>query len=151
MAGPTAQPYFAATRFDDLAITGQTRLIRHCRTPVQIVPCPKAGRKISSQAFKTKRGELGASVDLEESLLAAGKTAATQFGLMPNTFALIAITADNARKNSAGLAWTPKPAEPEKAGYAALPNPHHAEILTPISNSQARALLDLSEIVASAL
>lgn len=151
MAAPTAQDYFAPTRSDDKAIAGGSRLIRHCRAPAQIVPCPRAGQKISSQAYKAKRGDLGASVDLEDSLIASGKTAIGQFGVMPNTYALLAITADVARQHSAGLAWTPKPAEPEKEGYAALPNPHHGEILTPITGAQARALTNHSEVLISKL
>lgn len=153
MCTPTAQCYHSQQRADDAGIGASDRLLRHCRAPAQIVPLKQSGEtvglKISDQAFKAKKGEPGLSVDLECLLLADGKTWHHRYGLMPNTYAMVAVTAEQARAHSAGVAWTPKPEEPELEGFAALENRYHGEIILPMTNAQVRALFALMEVVRS--
>ena len=66
---------------------------------------------------------------------------------MPNAFALLAISAECARKFSAGVAWTPKPEEPELEGYAALPNEFHGEIIGKLSRSDTRNLAANAKLI----
>ena len=151
MCTPTAQDYYSPHRVDDPGIGATDRLLRHCRVPVQIVPRKAngttVGLKISDQAFKAKKGEPGISVDHECLLVAAGKTWHDRYGLMPNTYAMIAVTAGEARAHSPGVAWTPKPADPDLTGAASLENPYHGEIIAPMSNAQVRALFALAALV----
>lgn len=152
MCEPTAQAYDGTVRTDDSGIDNNDRLLRHCRVPVQIVPLKRdgvvIGRKISDQAFKAKKGEVGISIDIECLVLRAGKTWQDRYGLMPNTCAMIAVRAFEARKHGRGVAWTPKPAEAHLVGYSALENPYHGEIILPLkSNSAHRELFRSSEIV----
>jgi hypothetical protein len=140
MCAPTAQAYHGGDRIDDPGISGDDRLLRHCRTPVQIVPCPVNGKRVSSQAFKPGRGESHTSVDLECLLHQAGQPSDLRYGLMPNTFALIAITANDARAIASGAAWTPKPAEENGIGATAAANPYHGEVVGPLKDRQCRDL-----------
>lgn len=140
MCEPTAQNYDAHDRYDDPTISDSDRLLRHCRTPVQIVPCAINGLRVSSQAFKSARGEQHTSVDLECLLHQAGLPSTARFGLMPRTYALIAVTASDARSVANGVAWTPKPADGNAEGAAAAPNPYHGEIIGPTKDKQSRAL-----------
>jgi len=140
MCDPTPQDYFSNHRTDDLGIGPQDRLLRHCTTPVQVVPCPLNGRKISDQAFKPKKSDVGVSVDLECLLAKDGHTWEDRFGVMPNAVGMIAVTVASARTHSAGVAYTPKPAQAELDGYLQKPNPYHGEIILPMTNSQRRDL-----------
>lgn len=109
MCRPQRQAYGSADLVDDPEINDESRVIRHCRTPVQIVDdALTGGKKISSQAFKAKVGE-GCSVDLECLLARAGLDALARCGVMPNTYAVVALKAGQARAIGAGLAYTPKP------------------------------------------
>ena len=148
MCSPEAQDYHSDARVDDPKIIGASRLLRHCRTPVQVVPCPVNGQKVSDRAFVGKKGEAGVSIDLECLLIKDGHPPTHRFGAMPNTYAMIAVTADVARANSAGVAWTPKPEE-DLPGAAGAANPYHGEIITPISGGQARAIHRASETIHS--
>lgn len=150
MCAPTAQDYHSAERFDDHDISGNDRLLRHCRTPVQVVPCPVNGRRVSSQAFKPGRGEVHTSVDLECLLLRDGLPSDARYGLMPNTYALIAVTADHAREIAGGVAWTPKP-HGDGEGAAGSANPYHGEILAPLKDAQCRKLASAAAMVKSEL
>ncbi|MBY0394838.1 MAG: hypothetical protein K2Q27_16420 [Novosphingobium sp.] len=140
MLAVVAQDYHGTNRTDDPAIVDDSRLLRHCRTPVQIVRCEINGFKVSDQAFKLKSGDVGASVDLECLLLQDGLPPDHRFGVMPNTYALIAISAKSAREFASGAAWTPKPLEPDLIGAAREANPWHGEIIGPITNSASRSL-----------
>jgi hypothetical protein len=145
------QDYFGLSRTDDLAITAKERLLRHCRSPVQIVPCEINGRKISDQAFKMKPSEPGLSVDLEQLLLNQGLPTTYRYRAMPNTFAMLAVTADDARRCAGGVAWTPKPAEPLLNTASATANPYHGEIIKPMTSKSARDLYYRSTVVQSDL
>lgn len=142
MCEPTAQNYSSDARYDDVGIGDADRLLRHCRSPVQVVPCPVNGRRISSQAFKAAKGEKHVSIDLECLLAQDGLPPDARYGLMPSTHALAAITAAQARALGQGVAWTPKPADTAAVGAAGLANPYHGEVLGPLTK---RALVELSE------
>lgn len=68
------------------------------------------GKKVSSQAFKAKAGE-GCSVDLECLLMKAGLHATSRCGVMPDTYAMIAVRAGSVRDVGGLVAYTPKPAD----------------------------------------
>lgn len=141
MCTPTAQDYFSSSRVDDLGIGPADRLLRHCRPPVQVVPCKLQGQKLSDQIFRKKPSDVGVSVDLECLLHKEGRTWEDRFGAMPNTQAMVAVAAAEVRRAKGGAAWTPKPAEPDLAPQeAAKPNPYHAEIIGDISRADGRAL-----------
>lgn len=142
MCNPDAQDYDSDERKDDKGIGDGDRLIRHCRTPIQVVPCALNGQRISSQAFRPGKGEKHVSVDLECLLNRDGYHADHRYGAMPNTFALGAITAASARQYANGAAWTPKPEHTGLAGAAGAANPYHGEVIGPISK---RDLQDLAE------
>jgi len=148
MCNIECQDYFGDDRHNDPAIEDGDRLIRHCRTPVQVVPCAINGHKISDQAFKPGKGDAGLSIDLERLLLNQGLTAMDRFGVMPNTFAMLAVTAADARQHASGVCWTPKPAQPELApNLVAAPNVYHGEIVLPMTPKSGRALYALSVVV----
>ena len=148
MCDPVAQDYHGDARFDDLRIADQDRMLRHCRTPVQIVPCAINGKKVSDRAFCIKKGEVGASTDIECLLAKDGFPPEHRYGLMPNTFALIAVNAADARDLAGGVAWTPKPEERHLEGDAArAPNPWHGEIVGPITNSSSREFVRRAGVV----
>lgn len=153
MCEPDEQDYRSSVRSDDPKIGANDLLYRHCRSPVQVVPVKREGKeigaKISDQAFKGKSGEAGISIDHGCLLRRAGLTWSNRYGLMPNTFAMLSVTAAQARAQSGGVAWTPKPSEPELDGFAALPNPFHGEIILPMTNRQVRDLFAVAQIVHS--
>jgi len=141
MCTPTAQDYFSHVRHDDPGIGATDRLLRNCRQPVQIVPCKVAGLKISDQIFRKKPNEPGVSVDLECLLQKEGLSWEHQYGAQPDTLAMVAVTAQQARHVSAGVAHTPKPEQPELAPRASSrANPYHGEIIGDISRSNGREL-----------
>jgi len=150
MCNPVKQDYFAETRFDDLLIVGSERLLRYCRTPIQIVPCPKNGKRLSSQAFVPAKGEKHTSIDLECLMLKTGLSEDGRFGVMPNTFALIAITTDTARAEASGVAWTPKP-QTEGIGATGSANPFHGEVLGTADKKATRALAQAAIMIRSEL
>ncbi len=142
-----AQEYESSEREDDPGIKAGDRLLRHCRTPFQIVPDAVNGHRLSSQAFMTKKDEVGASVDLEELLKEDGLPSDHRFGSIPATVALIAVTAGQARENANGVAWTPKSEDPSAIGAARDANPWHGEIIGPISRSASRRLAEKYQMV----
>jgi hypothetical protein len=142
-----AQDYYSDEREDDPGIKAGDRLLRHCRTPFQIVPDAVHGHRLSSQAFINKRGEAGTSVDLEELLKEDGLPSDHRFGLLPNTLALVAVTAADARTHAHGAAWTPKLEDPDAIGAAKAANPWHGEIIGPIARSASRQLAANSQMV----
>ncbi|WP_287002305.1 hypothetical protein [Sphingobium sp.] len=151
MCNPDPQPYHSNHRYNDPKIEDESRLLRHCRTPVQIVSCEINGKKISDRAFAGKKSEAGLSVDLNCLLEKDGKGSSHRFGKLPNTYAILSVTAAEARANSAGVAYTPKPEEPELEGAAREANPYHGEIIHPMTGAQARALFRASTTVHSIL
>lgn len=150
MCNPSAQDYFATERSDDLGLPDDARLIRHCRTPVQIVPDGGGGFRVSSQAFLPKPREPGTSVDVECLLQKDGHPPDHRYGLMPNTLAMLAITAGQARAVANGACWTPKPKEPGLVGAAAEENPWHGEVLG-VTAKASRALASSALVVRSDL
>lgn len=141
MCTPEAQDYFSEKRTDDPGIADVDRLLRHCRPPVQVVPCKLNGQKFSDQIFRKKRGEAGLSIDLECLLLRDKLTWEHRFGTMPGTLGMVAINAGDARSINGGVAWTPKPAQPElEPNASAQPNPYHGELIGEISRSDGRSL-----------
>jgi len=153
MSGFTAQNYFGSVRFDDPEIPGSEVLYRHCRTPVQIVPvrvgAVTVGEKISDQAFKGRSSDAGVSIEIDSLLAKANKSWSDRYGLMPNTKAMISVTAADARVSSKGVAWTPKPKQPDLEGFARAENEFHGEIILPITPSQARQLFSQAKILRS--
>ena len=146
MCNPTAQAYYSTERTDDPQISNDSRLFRHLCIPVQIVTTSN-GKKISDQAFKARRADAGTSVDLECLLLNDGLGEVDRRGLMPNSYALAAISVQTARSFSGGVAWTPKPEEPENEGFSALENPYHGEIIKPMTNRHVRDLAANAELL----
>lgn len=141
MCTPAAQPYGSDDLIDDEGIGDDDRVVRHCRTPVQIVDDRlTGGKRISSQAFKPKPGET-CSVDLECLLIQAGHDALYRAGEMPNTHAMIAIEAGLLRAQGKGVAHTPKP-----AGETPV-NPFHGDILG-LGKKGGRELVDVSVVLA---
>lgn len=138
MCDPTSQDYFSHARSDDLGIQDQHNLIRHCKTPYQVVPCPINGLKVSSQAFTTRKEDPGVSVDIECLLHKAGLPSDARFGVMPGTVAMISVTAKDARDAAEGVAWTPKPETTDPDGSVNWPNPYHGEIIVAGLGSSAR-------------
>ena len=151
MCNPVPQDYFGETRFDDKLIPDEGLVYRHCRAPVQVVPKADGGLKISDQEFKGKKTDAGVSVDLGCLLENAAVDPLSRFGVMPNTHAMLAVSVGDARTQSAGVAWTPKPEELEKPGAAGAANPYHGEILHPMTGGQARALYRTAVTVHSTL
>ena len=148
MCNPTAQDYFSSERRDDPGIRDSDRLLRHLCVPVQIRQVEQTGAlRISDQAFTHRKSDCGVSVDLECLLHHAGLTEEQRRGVMPNSFAMIAVTASNARNFSEGVAWTPKPHEPNLSGYSAQDNEFHGEIITPISRSEGRKLATTAQLI----
>jgi hypothetical protein len=139
MCDPVEQAFHSMDRFDDQKIGASETLLRHLCIPVQILQTA-VGLKISDQAFKPKRNDPGASVDLECLLKKSGKNETDRRGIMPNSYGLAAISAGEARQHSAGVAWTPKPEEPDLDGFAAKPNPFHGEIIKPMDKPNIRSL-----------
>jgi len=141
MCSPRPQEYFGSVRTDDLGIGANDNLLRACRAPVQIVPCKVRGQKISDQVFRKKSTDAGASVDLECKLIEDGIDWSARFDVMPNTVAMVSITAGQVRAVSGGAAWTPKPEQPELEGLAsAAANPYHGEVIGEISRADGRTL-----------
>lgn len=141
MCTPVAQQYGADDLVDDLGISDGDRVIRHCRTPVQIVSDElTGGKRVSSQAFKPKAGE-STSVDLECLLLKAGLNGLQRCGEMPNTHAMLALPTGAVRAKGKGVAHTPKPQDETSA------NPYHGDIIG-LTRKDSRALVDASEILA---
>jgi hypothetical protein len=136
---PQRQAYGSANLVDDQEIEDKDRVIRHCRTPVQIVDdALTGGKKISSQAFKARAGE-GCSVDLECLLTHVGLNALSRCGVMPDTYAMVALKAGEARAIGAGIAYTPKPQD-------ALPaNDFHGDIFN--IGKKSKALMQGAEIL----
>jgi hypothetical protein len=141
MCDPVKQDYHSKDRFDDSKIDADDRLLRHLCIPVQIMTDQQTGqRRISSQAFTIRKTDLGASVDLECLLKKCSMTEVERRGLLPDSYGLVAISAGNVRMQTLGVAWTPKPSEPELSEFAAKPNPFHGEIIGPISKATSREL-----------
>lgn len=88
-------------------------------------------------------------MDLEALLAADGLPPDHRYGSMPNTLALIAVTAANAREFAGGVAWTPKDEDPEAEGAAKDANPWHGEIIGPIKGSASRKLRDSAVVIRS--
>lgn len=131
MCRPVRQTYGSTELVDDAGIADDDRAIRHCRTPVQIVDDHlTGGKKVSSQAFKAKPGE-GCSVDLECLLLKAGLHATARCGVMPDTYAMIAVCAGSVREVGGLVAYTPKPADHQPA------NDFHGDLLNVSKRSKA--------------
>lgn len=150
MCNPTAQDYYSHDRQDDPGIEDGDRLLRRCTVPVQIVPCKIRGQKISDQIFRKRKSDAGASVDLECLLEQDGIGWEDRFGIVPGTLAMAAITAALARGVSQGVAWTPKPEEPDKTPlYVSEANPFHGEIIGEISRADGRALSRQATILRS--
>lgn len=146
MCNPTEQDFHSNDRFDDPGIVDGDRLLRHLCIPVQIIE--KNGiLRISDQAFKHKKRDPGTSVDLECLLIQDGLSELNRRGLMPRSCALIAVSAGSARQLSNGIAWTPKPEEPELGDFASKPNKYHGEIIGPIANCDCRTLAGLAELI----
>ena len=146
MCNPTEQDFNSFERVDDTNIGDGDRLLRHLCIPVQIID--KNGKlKISDQAFKHRKKDPGTSVDLECLLELDGLSERDRRGIMPNSYALVALSAGQARAHSQGVAWTPKPEEPELAEFAAKSNKYHGEIIGPIANSDVRNLASIAEII----
>lgn len=140
MCEPERQDYHGVDRFDDLAIGNDDKLLRHLRIPVQVVPAHN-GYRLSDRAFVSRKSETGTSVDLECLLLIDGLSSSDRRGAMPGSKALASVTVEHARTFSAGVAWTPKPEEPElEHEFARAANPYHGEIINPMSGKQARDL-----------
>ncbi|MEY2928145.1 MAG: hypothetical protein RL367_2622 [Pseudomonadota bacterium] len=146
MCDPVEQDFHAADRFDDPQIGTEDILLRHLCVPVQVMPT-SLGLKISDQAFKARKIDPGTSVDLDCLLKKCGIKGIDRKGLMPNAYALVAVTAGAAREHSGGVAWTPKPEEPELGGFAAKPNPFHGEIIRPMNNAGIRNLAAKAELL----
>lgn len=141
MCTPTAQDYFSDERYDDSEIAHGDRLLRHCCTSLHFVSCPINGRKLSDQVFKRKTSDAGTSVDLECLLAHDELTWESRFGTMPNTLAMVAVTAGDVRAVAGGVAWTPRPEQPDLAPLAvAEPNIYHGEIVGQISRANERSL-----------
>jgi hypothetical protein len=137
---PIIQPYGSAELVDDRGIGDDDRVIRHCRTPVQIVPDElTGGKRISSQAFKPKPGE-STSVDLECLLHKAGLDSLHRCGEMPNTYAMIALQAGVLRDKKAGVAHTPKELDDTPA------NPFHGDIIG-LSKKDSRDLVEACSVL----
>jgi hypothetical protein len=147
MCDPVEQDYHSLVRFDDPKIDADDRLLRHLCIPVQIVTDQTGQRKISSQAFTIRKTEPGASVDLECLLKKCSMTEVERRGLLPNSYGLVAISAGNVRMQTPGVAWTPKPSEPELGEFAAKPNPFHGEIIGPIGKATSRDLAAKAELL----
>ena len=144
MCAPAEQNYAAEERIDDQGIGDEDRLLRYCRTPIQVVPCPINGQRLSSQAFRPGKVEKNVSVDLECLMHQDGLPTDARYGAMPNTFALAAISARNAREHANGVAWTPKPEHPGAVGAAESANKYHGEVIGPLSK---RSYQNLAEQV----
>ncbi|QUT05190.1 hypothetical protein KFK14_19665 [Sphingobium phenoxybenzoativorans] len=138
MCDPTSQDYFSHVRSDDLGIQDEHNLIRHCKTPYQVVPCPINGLKVSSQAFTTRKEDPGVSIDIECLLHKAGLPSDARFGEMPGTVAMVAVAAKVARSAALGAAWTPKPEVPELSDAQGAANPYHGEVIVLGLGSSAR-------------
>jgi hypothetical protein len=147
MCNPVRQDYHSMDRFDDPQIGEDDRLLRHLCIPVQIVRDQAGQLRISSQAFTIRRSEPGASVDIECLLTKSSMTEVECRGHLPNSYGLVAISAGNARMQTPGVAWTPKPAEPELSEFAAKPNPFHGEIIGPIGKATSRELAANAELL----
>lgn len=140
MCNPIVQQYGSLELTDDPGIEDDDRVIRHCRTPVQIVPDDlTGGMRISSQAFKPKPGE-STSVDLECLLHQAGFNALHRCGQMPDTYAMIALQVGVLRSKDRGVAHTPK--EQDETG----PNPFHGDIIG-LTKKDSRGLVAASEVL----
>jgi hypothetical protein len=136
---PQRQAYGSAALVDDREIDDEDRVIRHCRTPVQIVDdALTGGKKISSQAFKARPGE-GCSVDLECLLAHVGLSSLARCGVMPDTYAMVALKAGEARAIGAGLAYTPKPEDDLPA------NDFHGDVFD--IGKKSKALMQGAEIL----
>lgn len=146
MCDPVEQDFHSTDRFDDESIASCDRLLRHLCIPVQVIPTGE-GYRLSDQAFKPRRADPGASVDIECLLLKDGQSHEDRHGRQPNSYALVEITAGEARPHSGGVAWTPKPEEPELEGFAREPNPYHGEIIKPISNAAFREMAALARVL----
>jgi hypothetical protein len=150
MCSPKQQNYHSSVRVDDKGIGDDDRLLRQCRTPFQIVPCPTNGWRLSSQAFVSRPSEVGVSIDLECLIIKSGKTWHSRYKMMPDALALAAFSAGNARQHSAGVAWTPKPEEPEhEQNFARSANEFHGEIIAPIDRKNSRSIAEVCVILQS--
>ena len=148
MCDPQRQDYFGSDRFDDIAVCDTDRVLRHCRTPVQIVKCQRNGSKVSDQALKPRKDEAGVSIDHECLLRKDALPPDHRYGSMPNTFALIALSTGELRKAGGGVAWTPKPDEPDMPFESQRPaNPWHGEIIGHIVPKLARELIQSAAVV----
>lgn len=146
MCNPVEQDFHSTDRVDDPNIGSNDMLLRHLCIPVQIAQT-NDGFRISSQAFKPKRGEPGTSIDHECLLIKNGMTFADRAGLMPNSYGMVGILAQTAREHSGGIVWTPKPEEPELESFASKANPFHGEIITPISNANLRSMAAKADLL----
>lgn len=140
MCLPRAQLYGSLELEDDLGIDSADRLLRHCRTPVQIVPDERLGMRVSSQAFVAKANET-CSIDLECLMIAAGVETLSRCGVMPNTYAMVAVKAKAVRDLGGGVAHTPKPEDSTPA------NDFHGDIVS-MTRGMSRKLIDAAEILA---
>jgi hypothetical protein len=144
MVEPIEQDYYGDNHHDDPRIDSASKLARHCRTPVQIVPCQINGWKISDQAFVQKGG---VSVDLECILSRQNLPLDHRYGLMQNTKAMISVTAGQARAAGGGVAWTPKPYDADAVGTNREENLFHGEIIGRLSGKNRRDLASIAVIV----
>lgn len=147
MCNPVAQEYGSLSLCDDPAIGSMDRVIRYCRTPAQIVPDGKGGMRLSDRAFAHKPQHGGTSVDLECLMLRDGVDPLRNVGLLPNTFAVVALSAGDIRSVAQGVAYTPKHRDDSAVGYAREPNAYHADIIGPITSSISKKLLKHCSIV----
>ena len=146
MCDPVEQDFHSRDRVDDPKIGSSDMLLRHLCMPAQIAET-NDGLRISSQAFRPKKGEPGTSIDHECLLIKNGMTAADRAGLMPNSYGMVGILAHTAREHSGGVAWTPKPEEPKLGSFASKPNPFHGEIITPISKANFRSMAAKADLL----
>lgn len=139
MCDPVRQVFHSDQRADDPRIAADDRLLRHVTVPYGVHE--KHGKlKLSDQALKPRKSDPGISVDLECLLLKEGLNERDRRGLHPNAHALGAIAAGDARQHSGGVAWTPKPEEPELTSYARAENDFHGEIIRPLEPKSYREL-----------
>ena len=119
-------------------------LLRYCSRPVQIVPNAKTGGlKISSQAFKPRKGESGVSVDVEELRLRDGHPTSRNVPSLKNVLAVLRVKVHVARKFELNPVH-----EPIARNVLKLipPNPYHAELLGALKQKQLSKLRDACEI-----
>jgi hypothetical protein len=141
-----------ANLVDDHAIPAAERLLRICKTPMQVSLDRRTNTYVLSDQIFAALGP-GCSVELCSHYEAAGETLATRVAEAGGAFAAVTVTAEKVRATA--VSGDPKNATellkvaftPIRPGGQYAPNPYHGDIFPPTKGSSNKALTRASSTV----